>query len=180
MGKELIALLAILLMTAAYSFNNSAGLFRSDSSYPAGNIDSNKDRSGPASHLEIVRDGAGRIYPLNEAGPNYIVLNGEPLEGGDRIEYINPGNQQPGGLNAGQIRRGRMKGQTLLLFGMPINLNEASIDDLTALPGIGVKTAEAIVRLREEKGPFKAISEIMNVRGIGKKKFNQIREKLTL
>jgi len=184
MGKELIDLLAVLLMTVLYSLNNSTGPVSSDSSYPADNVISNKEVLKPASHLEIVRDGAGRIYPLNEVSRNYIVLSGEPLESGDRVEYINSGIPEPGGLNvvmtAGQIRRGRMKGQTLLLFGMPVNLNEATIDDLTALPGIGAKTAGAIVKLREEKGPFKAKSEIMNVRGIGKKKFNQIKGKLTM
>ena len=169
MGKELIALLVILLMTVVYSLNNSASIFSSTSS-----IYSQAPKT--VSHLEIVKAGVGRIYPLKEASRNYIVASGDLLENGDRIEYVDPVSIGTGG----QIRRGRMKGHTLLLFGMTVNLNEATIDDLMALPGIGAKTAEAIVKFREEKGPFKTRSELMNVRGVGSKKFKQIKEKLTI
>lgn len=169
MGKELIALLVIFLMTVIYSLNNSTSIFSNTSSIY------NK-ASKNVSHLEIVRDGVGRIYPLREVSPNYIVASGEPFESGDLIEYVIPANIGTGG----QIRHGRMKGETLLLFGMQLNLNEASIYDLMALPGIGPKTAQAIVKFREEKGPFKIKSELMNVRGIGRKKFKNIKEKLTI
>ncbi len=179
MGKELIALLVILLMTVIYSLNNSAGLFSFASSSP---IQSRAPKT--ISHLEIVRDGVGRIYPLKEAGQNIIIAKGEPLERGDQIEYINAENVDSIGLNAGLnaelLRRGRMKGHTLLLFGMPVNLNLADIDDLTALTGIGAKTAQAIVKFREENGPFKTRSELMDVRGIGRKKFEKIKDKLTI
>ena len=178
MGKELIALLVVLLMTAIYSLNNSTGLF-SSSSYPTHNR-----ASKTISHLEIVKDGAGRIYPLKVAKQNHIIVKGEPLESGDLIEYLSAEKIDPVRLNAGPnaelLRRGRMKGQTLLLFGMPVNLNLANIDDLTALSGIGAKTAQAIVKFREEKGPFKATEELMNVRGIGRKKFGKIKDKLTI
>ena len=185
MGKELIALLVILLMTVIYSLNNSASLFSAASSSSFNNLASKN-----ISHLEIVRGGVGRIYPPKEASQNHIIVNGEPLESGDQIEYINlveyinSENSESVGLNAGLnaelLRRGRMKGQTLLLFGMPVNLNEATIDDLTALPGIGVKTAQAIVEFREENGLFKTTEELMNVRGIGSKKFEKIKDKLTI
>lgn len=169
MGKELLALLVILLMTVVYSLNNSTSIFSNTSSIY-------NQASKTVSHLEVVRDGDGRIYPLKEASPNYIVASGDPLESGDLIEYVTTGSIGPDG----QIRRGRMKGETLLLFGMQLNLNEACIDDLMALPGIGVKTAEAIVRFREEKGPFKTRSELMNVRGIGRKKYKKIKDKVTI
>lgn len=169
MGKELSALLVIFLMTVIYSLNNSNSIFSNTSSIY-------NQTSKNVSHLEIVRAGVGRIYPLREASRNYIVASGEPLESGDLIEYVTPGSIGTGG----QIRHGRMKGETLLLFGMQLNLNEASIDDLIALPGIGAKTAQAIVKFREEKGPFKIKSELMNVRGIGRKKFKNIKEKLTI
>ncbi len=173
MGKELIALLVVLLMTAIYSLNNSVSLFSAASfSSPVQNR-----ASKTISHLEIVRDGIGRIYPLKETTQNLILAKGEPLESGDLIEYINDENLD---LNAELLRRRRMKGQTLLLFGMPVNLNLADIDDLTALTGIGAKTAQAIVKFREENGPFKTTEELMNVRGIGRKKFEKIKDKLTI
>jgi competence protein ComEA helix-hairpin-helix repeat region len=52
-----------------------------------------------------------------------------------------------------------------------ININTASVEDLTGLKGIGEKTAQAIVEYREKNGAFKAIEDIKNVKGIGDKKF---------
>ena len=170
MGKELIALAAILLMTFTYFLNNSPGVWGSTAPSVC------NQTPETTSHLEIVRNGSGRIYPLEEVRRNFIVASGAPLESGDLLEYTD--SERPG--HGVQLRRGRMKGQTLLLFGMTLNLNEATVDDLMALPGIGAKTAAIIVRFREENGPFKTISGLMAVRGIGRKKFAQIRGKLKI
>jgi competence protein ComEA len=56
-----------------------------------------------------------------------------------------------------------------------INLNTADIEELTRLPGIGEKTAEKIIELRTERGNFKKIEELMDVKGIGEVKFNKIK-----
>jgi len=47
-----------------------------------------------------------------------------------------------------------------------ININEASVDQLCTLPGIGRKKAEAIVALRERK-PLTRVTQLLRVRGIG-------------
>lgn len=56
-----------------------------------------------------------------------------------------------------------------------INLNSATFFELTSLPGIGEVTANAILAYREENGSFKTIEELMNVSGIGEKKFQDIK-----
>ena len=61
-----------------------------------------------------------------------------------------------------------------------ININAASIEELTALPGIGVKTAERIVLYRKAHGKFKKIEDLMNVKGIGEKKFLRLRHLITV
>jgi len=61
-----------------------------------------------------------------------------------------------------------------------INLNTAGIDELVFLPGIGQSTAEKIIEYRSRKGKFKKIQDIMNVKGIGEKKFEKIKEYLTI
>ncbi|HSW54980.1 MAG TPA: ComEA family DNA-binding protein [Ignavibacteriaceae bacterium] len=57
-----------------------------------------------------------------------------------------------------------------------INLNTAGINELVKLPGIGEKTAEKIIQLRTERGKFKRLEELMDVKGIGEVKFNKIKK----
>lgn len=62
-----------------------------------------------------------------------------------------------------------------LLKEKSININTATKDELTKLPGIGEVTAENIIKYREENGNFTDIKELMKVKGIGKKKFEKIK-----
>ena len=62
----------------------------------------------------------------------------------------------------------------------PVDLNQASLDQLTELPGIGPTTAQRIVEYREKNGPFRKIEDLMNVRGIGEKKFLRLKDRITV
>lgn len=57
-----------------------------------------------------------------------------------------------------------------------INLNKASVEELTKLPGVGEKTAQKIIEYRQKHGGFKKIEEIMNVERIGPKTFEKIKD----
>ncbi len=61
-----------------------------------------------------------------------------------------------------------------------VNLNTAGVDELVTLPGIGKAYAERIVEYRQKNGPFKKVEDILNVRGIGEKTFDRIKDRLTL
>jgi len=61
-----------------------------------------------------------------------------------------------------------------------ININTASKEELTRLPGIGEATAERILIYREENGSFSTVEELINVRGIGRKKLARIAPYCTL
>ena len=52
-----------------------------------------------------------------------------------------------------------------------INLNTAGSEELQRLPGIGPAMAERVLAYRKEAGGFKAIEEILQVKGIGEKKY---------
>lgn len=60
--------------------------------------------------------------------------------------------------------------------GKIIEINNASIDDLIKLPGIGVKTARKIIEIRESIGGFERLEDLLAVDGIGEAKFNGIRK----
>lgn len=55
-----------------------------------------------------------------------------------------------------------------------ININTADAEDFEMLSGIGEEIAERIIEYREIYGDFRNIEEIMNVKGIGEKKFKDI------
>ena len=61
----------------------------------------------------------------------------------------------------------------------PININIASEKELDALPGIGPAIAQRIVEHRSSQ-QFTKIEDIMQVKGIGKKKFAKIKELITV
>ena len=48
-----------------------------------------------------------------------------------------------------------------------VNINVASVEELTQLPGVGAVRARAIVALREDRGGFVAVEELADVDGIG-------------
>ncbi len=48
-----------------------------------------------------------------------------------------------------------------------IDLNQATAAELQALPDIGRRLAERIVRDREQNGPFLATEQLTRVRGVG-------------
>lgn len=61
-----------------------------------------------------------------------------------------------------------------------VNLNTASAEELTSLPGIGEVLAARIVAYREEHGPFQTLDDIMQVSGIGSKVVEEIRDLVTV
>lgn len=61
-----------------------------------------------------------------------------------------------------------------------ININEASVEELDTLPGIGPTIAQRIVDYRTENGPFQIIEDIMNVSGVGPSTFENIKDLITV
>ena len=65
-------------------------------------------------------------------------------------------------------------------IGNKININTASISELDDLPGVGEATANKIYKYREENGNFKSIEEIKSVNGIGDKKYEDIKDLISI
>lgn len=73
----------------------------------------------------------------------------------------------------------------LCAFGLPvfgsekININTASVEQLTQLSGVGPATAQKIVEYRQEK-KFNSVDELTNVKGVGEKTLEKFRDQLTV
>lgn len=61
-----------------------------------------------------------------------------------------------------------------------IVLNAAAEEDLTKLPSVGPKRARAILALRQRLGRFRAIEDLLRVKGIGRKTLVRIRPRVVL
>ncbi len=61
-----------------------------------------------------------------------------------------------------------------------VNINQAALEELMKLPGIGESIATSILEYRNEKGNFKKKEDIKNVSGIGESKYSKIKDKITV
>jgi competence protein ComEA len=62
----------------------------------------------------------------------------------------------------------------------PVNLNTATTEQLTTLDGIGPSMAAKIVAYRQEQGGFGSVDELDQVSGIGPKRLEALRERVTV
>jgi len=88
------------------------------------------------------------------------------LAGGDRVVL---GETEP----PCSVRT--MDNRTMLALGLPIDINRAGTEDLALIPGIGPKTAEAIIALRDERGGLSKREDLKMIRGLGKKRYDGIK-----
>lgn len=61
-----------------------------------------------------------------------------------------------------------------------VHLNQATAEELQALPGVGPALSERIVLYRTEHGPFSSIDQLSEVKGLGQAKLAKFRNRLTL
>lgn len=127
------------------------------------------DGEVPARGIFFLPPGATTSDLLRSAGiirkiPE--IMGDLPLVPG-HIYYYTP----DGGLKSS----GYIRSDKKFLLGMTINVNRASRNELMLIPGVGEKTAEGIIRLRQEKGGFTCLNELKEIGGIKEKRLNRIR-----
>ena len=61
-----------------------------------------------------------------------------------------------------------------------ISINNASLEELQKIPGVGPVTAQKIVEYRENAGGFSSVDELLNISGIGEKTYKKIQDYVIL
>jgi competence protein ComEA len=64
--------------------------------------------------------------------------------------------------------------------GGPVNLNTATAEQLEELPGVGPAIAAAIIDERDRRGRFATVDDLLDVRGIGDARLEQLRDLVTV
>lgn len=62
----------------------------------------------------------------------------------------------------------------------PININTCTVQELTAVEGIGESRAESIIQYREYLGGYTSVDQIKNIKGIGEKLYEKVFPYLTV
>jgi competence protein ComEA len=84
------------------------------------------------------------------------------------------------GGGGGTKPSGRASASAPNVQGGLVSLNSASAAELDTLPGVGPATAAKIIEFRNQIGGFKSIEQLMDVKGIGPKKFEKMRANIKL
>ncbi|MBQ6264340.1 MAG: helix-hairpin-helix domain-containing protein [Clostridia bacterium] len=61
-----------------------------------------------------------------------------------------------------------------------ININTATVEELTGINNIGLERANAIIEYREQFGDFDSVEEITNIYGIGENTLEEIRDYISV
>ncbi len=67
-----------------------------------------------------------------------------------------------------------------VMAGEKINLNTATLEDLTKLKGIGPSLGKRVVDYREKYGPFEKKEDLIKVKGVGQKTFDANKDIITV
>jgi competence protein ComEA len=78
------------------------------------------------------------------------------------------GDAPPGGSTGGAAAGGK------------VNLNTATLGQLDSLPGVGPVLAQRILDHREKNGPFRTVSDLRQVDGIGDTRYEQLKDLVTV
>ncbi|MGH7313159.1 MAG: ComEA family DNA-binding protein [Candidatus Rokuibacteriota bacterium] len=90
----------------------------------------------------------------------------ERLEHVDRQPAVPPKKDSEGPLSVADRR--------------PVDLNNATPDELARLPGVGPSLAARIVERRQSSGAFGSIEDLRGVKGIGAAKLERLRHLVTV
>jgi competence protein ComEA len=118
-------------------------------------------------------DAAGGLAPMADVARINLAAR---VTDGERVYVPAVGEDPPPALVGGGAAAGGGAGGTP----GPVDLNAADAATLDSLPGVGPSTAAAIIEHRERIGGFTSVEQLLDVRGIGEAKLEQLRSLVTV
>ena len=97
-----------------------------------------------------------------------------PISDGERVYLPRRGEVVPAPVQAASEAGGTTENAG------PLDLNTATQQQLEDLPGVGPATAVAILSTRSSKGRFSSVDDLLDVRGIGTSRLDQLRSLVTV
>lgn len=132
------------------------------------------------SRVQAAIDAAGGF--TNDANQGCVNLAREIVDG-EQIAVASKNASAAGASGAGSAgtaSSGTSASGASGASGGLVNINTADIAGLSSLSGIGEATAKKIIADREKNGPFKTTKDITRVSGIGDKKYEAIKDSITV
>jgi competence protein ComEA len=118
--------------------------------------------AGESSYQAVQPDSSGETSSLPALPPVRVITSPVQSSSTERLR-----------IPSVNLTRG--SGKASASANSPVNINTANIDTLDALPGVGPATAQKILDYRNQIGRFTSVEQLMDVKGIGPKKFEKMK-----
>ena len=125
---------------------------------------------------DAIRVAGGLTEDANGQGINLA----SPVEDGQKIYIPKKGEEPPPEIPQPEQNKATNNKQTNTKRDKKtvVDINRATVEELTKLQGVGEGLAQRIVADRQKNGPFKTTEDLMRVSGIGQKKFDQLKDNI--
>ena len=125
---------------------------------------------------DAIQIAGGLTEDANGQGINLA----SPVEDGQKIYIPKKGEEAPPEIPQPEQNKTTSNKQTNTKRDKKtvVDINRATVEELTKLQGVGEGLAQRIVADRQKNGPFKTTEDLMRVSGIGQKKFDQLKDNI--
>ena len=125
---------------------------------------------------DAIQIAGGLTEDANGQGINLA----SPVEDGQKIYIPKKGEEAPPEIPQPEQNKATSNKQTNTKRDKKtvVDINRATVEELTKLQGVGEGLAQRIVADRQKNGSFKTTEDLMRVSGIGQKKFDQLKDNI--
>jgi len=126
----------------------------------------------------------GGIYFLSQEATVYDLFRKAGLgdvagfEEADLARVLHSGDRIICDRTRHRIILGDVAAPVRLAFGMPVDLNKATLEELILIPGIGPYTASKIIKVREVNGGFSIVDSLKLAGCMGERRYNRVKDYL--